>query len=787
MNRLEALLAPPTLSSKDMAMHVKMQKAVPREQANSLRAEMLVPEVRLYDELTTLRFRRPGPEEESAAYTAACAALSSASGKPIPYRFFKGEFEQLLSDLGVPQTQWGSPDAVRQKNLKQAVMNLSDPWRVQAYAALCARIAEASETEDPDHAPEAWDLAFRLYQKFFSSAKVEDSTTYQQQTEEKFRQDTVTAWNGFRQKLVDGIAARTRQYIKDRKPESVTACAEALNMRSLRDVDADAADRVLGESLVPYVNAIGSSSSLAEAGTLYDSIPQAMLKQDSRKECLRAMIVAMKKETDRLTENDKDKSVKDIISWIGQLDTASLYASGTPLVKKAAADFYEACGAYARDVINKDRHTRARYADSLMSLLPDDIVIANGPEGPLHREDLMGVCFKAMIRDKYLDRMENLSSEREARELGQIVYDLLKKHPMPGSRKNELLRQITQNTCALVSNVSEMSPKYKLAFFECFPDDMPIVDKDLKTIGGYKILLKGVGSFGGSVPDDMRGIQALAEFAQAEDGDSQKFRALQQVTAWALEHPNDDVNGTRYIELADACCQNAFIGALNQKDEVSDYTFRTQYKPVMEHAASFLPSNHEFPAGSQKLPMNLLVTALDLNIDQSLRRNAEKARKGKVKPQKSSTFGKPSKPPAQVKPPKPPKPYHPGVPFGKVLKSVFRHVLPPLILALILYFVMFRNKTPATGWRYIMMLLQISIVFQIPIGLSIGYLKNDTPHEKFWSFVLIESYLLCAAATFYQSLVFFHALPMKVWAIIIFIIFGIIWLLLTIGLLASKK
>ena len=80
MNRLEALLAPPTLSSKDMAMHVKMQKAVPREQANSLRAEMLVPEVRLYDELTTLRFRRPGPEEESAAYTAACAALMQVSG-----------------------------------------------------------------------------------------------------------------------------------------------------------------------------------------------------------------------------------------------------------------------------------------------------------------------------------------------------------------------------------------------------------------------------------------------------------------------------------------------------------------------------------------------------------------------------------------------------------------------------------------------------------------------------------------------------------------------------------
>ena len=30
MNRFEAMLAPPTLSNKDMAMHVKMQTAISR-------------------------------------------------------------------------------------------------------------------------------------------------------------------------------------------------------------------------------------------------------------------------------------------------------------------------------------------------------------------------------------------------------------------------------------------------------------------------------------------------------------------------------------------------------------------------------------------------------------------------------------------------------------------------------------------------------------------------------------------------------------------------------------
>ena len=40
MNRFEAMLAPPTLSNKDMAMHVKMQTAISKDEANNYRAEM---------------------------------------------------------------------------------------------------------------------------------------------------------------------------------------------------------------------------------------------------------------------------------------------------------------------------------------------------------------------------------------------------------------------------------------------------------------------------------------------------------------------------------------------------------------------------------------------------------------------------------------------------------------------------------------------------------------------------------------------------------------------------
>ena len=148
MNRFEAMLAPPTLSNKEMAMHVKMQTAISKDEANNYRAEMLVPEVRLFDELTTLRFRRPGPDETSTAYKKFCGMFSGASGSPIPYRFFKGEFEKLMDDMNLSGDERSTWKNVKAPAVRKAVDSISDPWRVQAYAALCARIAEASETED---------------------------------------------------------------------------------------------------------------------------------------------------------------------------------------------------------------------------------------------------------------------------------------------------------------------------------------------------------------------------------------------------------------------------------------------------------------------------------------------------------------------------------------------------------------------------------------------------------------------------------------------------------------
>ena len=75
MNRFEALGAPPTLSPKELSMHMRMipSSVLSPELRTLYGGDLLNPKIRLYDELTTLRFpAHPGAEESSKLYRAAC-------------------------------------------------------------------------------------------------------------------------------------------------------------------------------------------------------------------------------------------------------------------------------------------------------------------------------------------------------------------------------------------------------------------------------------------------------------------------------------------------------------------------------------------------------------------------------------------------------------------------------------------------------------------------------------------------------------------------------------------
>ena len=778
MNRFEAMLASPTLSSKEMAMQVKMQREIPRDEANILRSEMFVPRVRLYDELTTLRFRRPGPEEENQDYRKFCSALSGSSATPIPYRFFKAEFETLQEDLG---------SSMRKDVVRRRVEGLSDPWRLQAYAALCLRIAQSAETQDTRHAAEAWVTALKLYRSFFDQARVEESTTFKIQTEEKLKEDTEEAWEGFLSQLLEELSGRVNTYIQEKKPESVTACLDVLQSDYAKLIDRFIGDKALSDAFLPYINALSSAPNLKEAAALYDNIPAAMLAQDSRQDAPRAMLAAMSAELERLQKSGN--SVALILKWADKLGAMKLYQNGSPLVKKAAEDFYEACGAYARSIMGeKGKDRQQKYADCIISIMPEDIVIATNSGKKLCRDELLGVPTAGLIRNQYLDKMKNCSSEREAESLGEEVYKLIQGVKMPGCQWQDLQREICQ-TLIITVQKSEMKPRFQRSFFKCFPDNLPIRDKDLKTVGGYKRMLEGalggIGTGGGSVPSGLsEGVVALAKFAKASDGTSEKLDTLLAVVKWALDHPDEDVNGDTYYSLAEKCCSNAFIAALNKKGDVSDYAFERDYKRIMELAVSFLPENYQFPAGGgKKLGADLLATALDLRIDSDVRSRANKARK-KVGLSNAGLKLMGSRPSKPAKPRKPREPRTYGVTGQAVIRTIVRVLLALIVPGIITLVFALTHKSMGIGWSYVRMLFVVSALFQIPLELSKTHLEHDSD-SKFWRFLYVQAGMLGLPLLFVLTLRHF-SLSVKIWMIIVGVIYGILWLLVTAATLLNS-
>ena len=95
MNRFEALGAPPTLSPKELSMHMKMipSSVLSPSCERCMAAICLIQRFGCTTNWTTLRFpAHPGAEESSKLYHAACKLLTHATGEPIPYRFFQQEF-----------------------------------------------------------------------------------------------------------------------------------------------------------------------------------------------------------------------------------------------------------------------------------------------------------------------------------------------------------------------------------------------------------------------------------------------------------------------------------------------------------------------------------------------------------------------------------------------------------------------------------------------------------------------------------------------------------------------
>ena len=70
-------------------------------------------------------------------------------------------------------------------------------------------------------------------------------------------------------------------------------------------------------------------------------------------------------------------------------------------------------------------------------------------------------------------------------------------------------------------------------------------------------------------------------------------------------------------------------------------------------------------------------------------------------------------------------------------------------------------------------------MFCLLIGFALGCLKNKTPHPSLWKYVLTQACLLLAPFTFYKILEFFGRLPVPIWGIVLYVLYGILYVILS--------
>lgn len=133
-----------------------------------------------------------------------------------------------------------------------------------------------------------------------------------------------------------------------------------------------------------------------------------------------------------------------------------------------------------------------------------------------------------------------------------------------------------------------------------------------------------------------------------------------------------------------------------------------------------------------------------------------------------------------------------GVVIGQVLVSLILCELIPTVVWFILSLIapgLEGGIAVAVG--YIMMLLRLSMLFAIPLGISVGRQSAAVDGHvgagelKFWKFVMLQVQLLYTPVAFYKSFVFFDALPLPIWAIVLLVLYGLYYLLATVALLKS--
>jgi len=435
MNRFETLLAPPSLSSRDLSIHINMHPEIPKEVSGKCKNDFANVATRLHDELTTLRFGRTLAESTAPTrYQAVNQQLTGSYATPIEWRFFAGEFETFRAE---------HPQKMGTERMLQLLSGLSDPWRVQAWAAQALRIAQNAEIEDPAHAGTAWRSAVKLYATFFARSDVTQSHTYRTQTDPCAQATCQKAWQSFLADEVAALARRVAEYGNRQQAAAASAALAALAVPEVFAINPEVVGRATAAAQDAFLSGIKSATSLRAALDLYLSVTAS-------DELDRALLASMAAEASKLAKGFGGCDEVYMIEVGGE----ALGLGAIPddqvgsLMRAARGEFYESATAFARTAINDDAATSVKQlAARVLALLPPgreagkdptgesitvgdvlESLLADGlaPEFQTRLKDLMEAPADSAEEEEALDNLIEFAGTHPAFAKGKHVTEVLK-------------------------------------------------------------------------------------------------------------------------------------------------------------------------------------------------------------------------------------------------------------------------------------------------------------------------------------------------------------------------
>jgi hypothetical protein len=440
VNRYEVLEAPTSLKPKDLAVHIRMKPGIPKEVSGPARTALINAKVRLFEELTTCRYGRTLPGEEPPEYRKVCRAVSGSDAEPIPGRFFAGELAALLEEVPTAAT-------MSKAQLEKRITALPDHWRVQAWAALILRIAQAAEVSDPAKAASVWARALRYYKGFFKRAKLEESYTFINDPDG--RPAAAEAWDSFLGDLVGGLKERMDAYARRQDGRAVSACSQVLRSEAVAAIAPEIAQTAQASVLTSFVDGIGAASPVGAATKLYRQVPVAVRRTDERGELVRALIGAMTKETELVSKGFGNPDA--VLVAYRQVESMGGYEGARPVVRAALGDFFDACAAAARAALGDDASPDAKTAAvALLDVVPEDWEIGRGSASgeKITKVRVISMLLSAELAPRLQGLLDALmeapaATQGESDALGELVaFAKREKSFMAGPAESEIIENV---------------------------------------------------------------------------------------------------------------------------------------------------------------------------------------------------------------------------------------------------------------------------------------------------------------------------------------------------------